>query len=133
MQVRPSGLSTGGNQVETARCSLDNAQRWEWQADRIHSRYNGGLDGWRLHVTPGGLLQARISDPNEYQDLPVNEFNALLNPWSGYPRKPAEGAFIPSLGSGVQQPIPAPYLNFNQVGPDQTWKLTVLRQSLMLQ
>lgn len=130
MQMLPSGLSNGANQVITARCSLDNAQRWEWRADRIYSLYNGAADDWRLHVSSGGQVDVRISDKNLYQDVPKNPFHDLLIPWSNYPSKPVAGVFVPVL-DGARPPIPDDWLRFNAVGPDQTWKITVLRQSLI--
>lgn len=130
MQMLPSGLSPGGHQVITARCTLNNDQHWEWRADRIYSLYNGAADDWRLHVNPGGLVDVRTEDKDKYQDLPKNPFQDLLIPWSNYPSQPVLGVFVPVL-MGNQPPIPEDWLRFRAVGPDQTWKITVLRQSLM--
>jgi len=130
MQMLPSGLSPGGHQVITARCTLNNDQHWEWRADRIYSLYNGAADDWRLHVNPGGLVDVRTEDKDIYQDLPKNPFQDLLIPWSNYPSQPVPGVFVPVL-TGAQPPIPDDWLRFKAVGPDQTWKITVLRQSLM--
>ncbi|WP_331991238.1 RICIN domain-containing protein [Dyella sp.] len=130
MQMLPSGLSPGGHQVITARCTLNNDQHWEWRADRIYSLYNGAADDWRLHVSPGGLVDVRTEDKDRYQDLPKNPFHDLLIPWSNYPSQPVPGVFVPVL-TGNQPPIPEDWLRFKAVGPDQTWKITALRQSLM--
>jgi hypothetical protein len=131
MRLLSTGLSPTGRQVTTARCSLDNDQRWEWRADRIYSLYNGAADDWRLHVDSNGLVNGRTVDKGKYQDLPTNPFQILLIPWSTYPSKPVAGVFVPNLTGLSQPPIPEDWLRFNAVGPDQTWKLTVLRQSLM--
>jgi hypothetical protein len=130
MQMLPTGLSPRGYEVITGRCALTNDQHWEWRADRIYSLYNGAADEWRLHVSADGYVQVRIEDTGKYQDLPKNPFQDLLIPWSNYPSKPVPGVFVPVL-EGPQAPIPDDWLRFNAVGPDQTWKVTVLRQSLM--
>lgn len=129
MELLENGLTLGGSQIKTAPCNLTNEQRWEWRADRIYSRFNGGENQWRLYLDANNVLNARITDRNLYQDIPVNPYNNLLRPWSTYPVKPVTGVFVPVL-VGRTPDIPEDWLRFNAVGADQRWSIITLRASL---
>jgi len=131
MQILTQGISSNsGGEVITARCSLGLDQRWEWQADRIHSLHGDGYPDWRLHVS-NQRIEARTSGKPELQRLPSNPFHALLAPWSTYPRKPDSTAFIPKLDNlGPSQPVSDEVKALNPPLPQERWELIILRQGL---
>lgn len=132
MRILTSGLAPGGGgEIVMQHCSVNRDQRWEWQADRIHTLYGDGHPEWRMFVGPGDIVGVRTTGKREYQPIPVNPYHALLNPWSSYPRAPGSAEFVPKLGDvGPNQPVSD---EVKQLGPplaQERWELIVLRQSL---
>lgn len=113
--------------LRMATCSLANSQRWEWRADRLHSGYDDGqhrlyveLGKVRFHVPPG-----------RFEDVPVNTHNAVLSPWSGYPRAPLAGELIPAPYGVTAGSVPSSWAaNYGAIGPEQRWDVIVLRAGL---
>jgi hemolysin len=108
-------------------CTLANSQRWEWRADRLHSGYDDGrhrlyveLGKVRFHVPPG-----------RFEDVPVNPHNAVLSPWSGYPKAPLANELIPAPHNVDAGSVPSSWAsNYGAIGPDQRWDVIVLRAGL---
>jgi hypothetical protein len=117
---RASGLCLqidgGSDQVRAMPCSQALTQQWEWRADRIHTRSDGGRR--RLH-TDGATLSAAYRDGVDAL-LPVNATNALLPPWTTYPLKPRKGDYIPGFHF-TAAPVPDSYLAFDDVDGSQRW------------
>jgi len=102
--------------VRATACTQTLAQQWEWRADRIHSRFEGGR--LRLHTDASGLSTA--FRPGKDALLPVNATNALLPPWTTYPLQPRRGDYIPGFNFQAE-PIPDAYLAFGDVDSGQRW------------
>ena len=131
MQILTSGLDpTGMSEIVTRPCTTDRDQRWEWQADRIHTLYGEGHPEWRLFVGPGDIVGVRTTGKPQFQSIPINPYHALLNPWSSYPRKPTSTDFYPNLGSGSNTPVPPEVKQLGASPASERWELIVLRQSL---
>jgi len=113
--------------LKMATCSLANSQRWEWQADRLHSGYDDGRH--RLYVELG-TVRFHVP-PGRFQDVPVNPHNAVLSPWSGYPGAPQAGELIPAPYGVAAGSVPARWAsNYRAIGPEQRWDVIVLREGL---
>jgi len=132
MQLLTSGNAPGGGgEIVTRPCSTNRDQRWEWQADRIHSLHGDGHPWWRIHVADGNVIRARASAATGHQPIPVNPFHALLSPWSSYPGAPSSNDFIPKLiESGPTQPVSEEIRKLTDSPAQERWELIVLRQSL---
>lgn len=102
--------------IRAATCSQALSQQWEWRADRIHSRFEGGR--LRLHADASGL--SATFRPGKDALLPVNATNALLPPWTTYPLKPRKGDHVPGFNFQAE-PIPDAYLAFGDVDNEQRW------------
>ncbi|MET0936266.1 MAG: RICIN domain-containing protein [Luteibacter sp.] len=116
---RASGLCLrirDDDDVEASACTQSLAQQWEWRADRVHSKLEGGRR--RLHAQ-GDRVSAAFR-PGVDALLPVNATNALLPPWTTYPLKPRKGDYIPGFHFNAA-PIPDSYLAFDDVADDQRW------------
>lgn len=113
--------------LRMSSCTLANSQRWEWRADRLHSGYDDGrhrlyveLGKVRFHVPPG-----------RFEDVPVNPHNAVLSPWSGYPRAPLAGELIPAPYGVNAGSVPSSWAStYRSIGPEQRWDVVVLRAGL---
>jgi hypothetical protein len=113
--------------LRMATCSLANSQRWEWQADRLHSGYDDGRH--RLYVELG-TVRFHVP-PGRFQDVPVNPHDAVLSPWSGYPRAPLAGELIPAPYGRAAGSVPSQWAsNYRAIGPEQRWDVIVLRAGL---
>lgn len=132
MQILARGAAPGGDgEIVTRPCTTNRDQRWEWQADRIHTLHGDGHPEWRMFVGAGDIVGVRTDDRPEYQSIPVNPYHILLNPWSSYPRKPGSNDFIPRLGDiGTNPPISDEVKRLNASPANERWELIVLRQSL---
>lgn len=127
---RSSGLcltaDAAADRLTVAACSLNNDQRWEWRADRLHSKFDSGRH--RLFVDGGTL---RVDASGRFEDIPSNPHNAILPPWSGYPRAPVTGELIPAPFNTVAGSVPASWEGeYGAVGPEQRWNVVVLRAGL---
>ncbi|APG05080.1 hypothetical protein BJI69_15040 [Luteibacter rhizovicinus DSM 16549] len=113
--------------LRMSSCTLANSQRWEWRADRLHSGYDDGrhrlyveLGKVRFHVPPG-----------RFEDVPVNPHNAVLSPWSGYPRAPLAGELIPAPHGVNAGSVPSSWAStYRAISPEQRWDVIVLRAGL---
>lgn len=131
MQILLSGTAPGGSgEIITSRCSTNRDQRWEWQADRIHTLHGDGHPLWRIFVGPGNIVGVRTTNTPEYQDIPINPYHALLAPWSSYPSKPGSSDFIPRLDAGRNEPVSEEVKRLDASPAGERWELIVLRQSL---
>jgi len=127
---RSSGLcltaDPARDRLTVGRCTLGNDQRWEWRADRLHSRFDDGRH--RLFVDGGTL---RVDAAGRFEDTPSNPHNAILPPWSGYPRAPVAGELIPAPFNTAAGLVPASWeRSYGAVGPEQRWSVVVLRAGL---
>ncbi|KAF1006011.1 MAG: Hemolysin [Luteibacter sp.] len=117
----------GEKVLMTAKCSLANNQRWEWRADRIHSRYDGTLH--RLYVQ-NGQLRFFVGE-GKYENLPTNPHSPALRPWAGYPAKPLTGELVPAPYGTVPGHVPAEWSTmYGPTGVEQRWSPVVLRAGL---
>lgn len=131
MQILEAGQTGAGGELVTRPCTMSRGQRWQWQADRIHSLHGDGNQDWRLFVGPDQSLRVRTTHRPDHPPLPVNPFHALLPPWSRYPHKPQPGDHIPHLDDAVPpQPISSETARLDASPARERWSLTVLRQSL---
>jgi len=132
MQILTQGLDpTGDGEIVTRRCTTQRDQRWEWQADRIHTLHGDGHPDWRMFVGPGNIVGVRTTGLPEYQPIPANPYHPLLNPWSSYPRAPGSADFIPRLGElGDNPPVSEEIKKLSASPARERWELVVLRQSL---
>jgi len=132
MRILTSGTAPGGGgEIVMQHCSVNRDQRWEWQADRIHTLHGEGHPDWRMFVGPGNIVGVRTTGKPEYQPIPVNPNHALLNPWSSYPRAPGSADFVPKLSDiGPNQPVSDEVKRLGRPLAQERWELIVLRQSL---
>lgn len=90
--------------LRTATCASTRNQLWKWHADRIHSAYEEGAGnkGHRLYVEGDGSLKVRVQAADDrFQQVDVNPYNKVLNPWAQYPNAPTAGTVIPKpFGQG---------------------------------
>lgn len=118
---RGSGLCLGTDantgRVRAVTCTQALTQQWEWRADRIHSKFDGGRS--RLRAESFGASTA--FRPGLDALLPVNATNALLPPWTNYPLKPKRGDLIPGFNF-TAAPLPDSYLAFGEVDSAQRWE-----------
>jgi hemolysin len=120
-------VNTSSGAITTETCSLALNQRWDWSAQAINSRYDGGDPSWRLYVS-NGAVSAKI-DPSFHQVLPDNPFHALLRPWSNYPLAPLAGSFVPNLGGGTPPLVPVEWVSrLRDVGAAERWSINIIRQ-----
>lgn len=132
MQILTSGQAPGGGgEIITRPCSINRDQRWEWQADRIHTLHGHGYPEWRMFVGPGEVMGVRTTGKPQFQSIPANPYHALLDPWSSYPGAPGSADFIPKLGAGGgNEPVSDEVKRLGPALPQERWELIVLRQSL---
>lgn len=132
MQILISGLDpTGTGEIITRPCTTNRDQRWEWQADRIHTLHGDGHPEWRLFVGAGDSIGVRTLGKPEFQSIPVNPFHPLLDPWSSYPGAPTSSDFYPKLGTPDSNPPVSDEIKRLAASPSkERWELIVLRQSL---
>ena len=140
MQIRPASHRSDADphrsplipgEIITAPCTTSRDQRWEWQADRIHSLLGGGYPDWRLFVEGGPGVFARTTGKPAHQSIPANPFHPLLNPWSSYPRAPTSSDFYPKLENiGINPPVSDEVKRLKASPPEERWEVIVLRQGL---
>lgn len=132
MQILTSGQDpTGSGEIITRPCTTNRDQRWEWQADRIHTLHGDGHPEWRLFVGDGDFIGVRTAGKPQFQSIPANPFHPLLNPWSSYPRAPTHSDFYPKLENlGPNPPVSDEIKRLAASPANERWELIVLRQSL---
>ncbi|NIJ70404.1 RICIN domain-containing protein [Xanthomonas sp. 60] len=132
MQILTSGQDpTGSGEIITRPCTTNRDQRWEWQADRIHTLHGDGHPEWRLFVGDGDFIGVRTAGKPQFQSIPANPFHPLLNPWSSYPRAPTRSDFYPKLENlGPNPPVSDEIKQLAASPANERWELIVLRQSL---
>lgn len=101
-------------------CTLAANQSWEWRADRLHNRHDGGTQGYLLAFEHDRVVPVPSA-------IPLNPHHALMVPWSTYPFSPVQGSFIPSLGGPPQQ-VPPSWIGLPVVPASARWDLTLLRR-----
>lgn len=116
LQVIPSD-----GHVAAQECSASVLQQWEWRADRIHSRFEGGRHSLRAPSRLDAFAQlTAMYRPSQDDVLPVNPTNALLPPWSSYPLAPRAGDYVPGFNFTAAS-LPSAHLRFGDVDGTLRW------------
>jgi hypothetical protein len=119
-----AAVNTGG--LITSTCAIDNAQQWDWRADRIHSRFDRN---WRLYANADALKV--IPDTSMlFEDIPLNVFNQLNIPWASYPRAPSANDVMPNLNGPSPQISPDWVTRYHAVDARQRWNIEILRDGI---
>lgn len=117
-------VNTGG--LTTSTCAINNAQQWEWRADRIHSRFDRN---WRLYSNADALKV--IPDTSMlFEDIPLNSFNKLSIPWASYPGAPSLNDVMPNLNGPSPQISPEWVNRYHAVDSRQRWNIEILRDGI---
>lgn len=114
-------VSPASGRVVVQPCNQSLQQQWEWRADRIHSRFEGGTRQLRA-PEEAGFFNGLTADyrPGIDPILPINPTNALLPPWTTYPLKAHKGDYIPGFNF-TAAPLPDSYLGFDDVDDAVRW------------
>lgn len=117
-------VPSGG--LKTATCAIDNAQQWDWRADRIHSRYDLN---WRLYAN-ADTLKVIPDNSMLFEDIPLNSFNRLNIPWASYPGAPSINDVMPNLNGASPQISPDWVDRYHAVDARQRWNIEILRDGI---
>ncbi|AMP00285.1 ricin-type beta-trefoil lectin domain protein [Collimonas arenae] len=113
-------------ELKTAACGIDNAQQWDWRADRIHSRYDRN---WRLYST-ADMLKVIPDSSMLFEDIPLNSFNRLNIPWASYPGAPSANDVMPNLNGPSPQISPDWIGKYHAADARQRWNIEILRDGI---